>query len=397
MSYIQNNSIFWVEVDKVRPNPYQPRRDFDESKLNDLAESIKMYGLLQPLVVTRQEEEKEDGGLLTTYELISGERRLRASRIAGLVQIPVIIRSGEEDNKIKLELAIIENLQREDLNPVERARAFHQLAEEFGFKHSEIAKKVGKSREFVSNTIRILALPDDVLGALSSGKISEGHARPILMLKDKPQEQVTLFKEVMYKKLTVRESEAIARRIAYDKVRKQSRTFDPELVEMEDQLAESLGTRVFIEKRPVGGKVMIDFFSNEDLRKILNLLQSEKISLTDLDEIGNSSQGHNKVNEDDSEFLNNLAEVKNDDNNENSNNNNEEKDEKEERESKDEANEDKIDEAINSLNLSHNLDISTPSYLDESSKASDNSDEYSSGKQPEDEGNKPHSVSDFTI
>jgi hypothetical protein len=217
------------------------------------------------------------------------------------------------------------------------------------------------------------------------------------MLKDKPQAEVTLFKEVMYKKLTVRESEAIARRIAYDKVRKQSRTFDPELVEMEDQLAESLGTRVFIEKRPVGGKVMIDFFSNEDLRKILNLLQSEKISLTDLDEIGNSSQGHNKVNEDDSEFLNNLAEVKNDDNNENSNNNNEEKDEKEERESKDEANEDKIDEAINSLNLSHNLDISTPSYLDESSKASDNSDEYSSGKQPEDEGNKPHSVSDFTI
>ena len=263
MNYIQNNSIFWIEVDKVKPNPYQPRREFNEGKLNDLAESIKMYGLLAPLVVTRQEVEKEDGGLNTVYELISGERRLRASKIAGLVQVPVIIRTGEDDDRVKLELAIIENLQREDLNPVERARAFHQLAGEFGFKHFEIAKKVGRSREFVSNTIRILALPEEILNALAVGKISEGHARPILMLKDKPEEQITLYKEVMFKKLTVRESEAIARRIAYDKIRKQSRVFDPELVEMEDKLAESLGTRVLIEKKNVGGKIMIDFFSND--------------------------------------------------------------------------------------------------------------------------------------
>ena len=273
MTYIQNNSIYWIDVGRVNPNPFQPRREFNEGKLNDLADSIKMYGLLQPIVVTRKEEEKADGGFVTIYELISGERRLRACKIAGLIQIPAIIRTGEESDQIKLELAIIENLQREDLNPVERAEAFYQLANTFNFKHTQIAKRVGKSREYVSNTIRLLSLPEEIKIALSQGKISEGHARPIMMLKDRPSEQITLFKEVIFKKLTVRESEAIARRIAHDKVRKQSRAFDPKLVEMENQLAENLGTRVFIEKRTVGGKIMIDFFSNDDLQKIIDLLQ----------------------------------------------------------------------------------------------------------------------------
>lgn len=309
MSYIQNNSIFWVEVDRVKPNPFQPRRDFDESKLNDLAGSIKTYGLLQPLVVTRQEIEKEDGGLMTYYELISGERRLRASKIAGLVQVPVIIRSGEESDKVKLELAIIENLQREDLNPVERAQAFHQLAEQFGFKHSEIAKKVGKSREYVSNSIRLLSLPEEVKISLSTGKLSEGHARPILMLKDRPQEQLTLYKEVIFKKLTVREAEAISRRIAYDKVRKQSRSYDPELVELEDQLAESLGTRVFIEKRPVGGKITIDYFSNTDLKKILELLQNEKISLTSVAEIEKMAEDEATTSNSSTAFVGSIADI----------------------------------------------------------------------------------------
>jgi ParB family chromosome partitioning protein len=297
MTYIQNNSIFWVEVDKIRPNPYQPRREFDGNKLNDLAESIKQYGLLQPLVVTRQEIERDDGGLTTIYELISGERRLRSSKIAGLVQVPVIIRSGDEDDRVKLELAIIENLQREDLNPVERANAFSQLVNDFGFKHTEIGKKVGKSREYVSNTIRLLSLPEHIMTALSQGKISEGHARPIMMLKDRPEEQVTLFKEVMHKGLTVRESEAIARRIAYDKVRKKSRAFDPAVVELEDKLAESLGTRVFIEKRPVGGKIMIDYFSNEDLEKILNLINANKENISVKEEKTLPSQIEEKTEE----------------------------------------------------------------------------------------------------
>src|SRR4051812_1382581 len=119
----KDNAVFWVELEKVAPNPYQPRREFDEAKLGDLAESIRMYGVLQPLVVTRKEVYREDGGMNVEYELISGERRLRASKIAGLSQVPVLIRSGEDDGRMKLELAIIENLQREDLNPVDRARS----------------------------------------------------------------------------------------------------------------------------------------------------------------------------------------------------------------------------------------------------------------------------------
>ena len=131
MAY-ESNSIFWVELEKVVPNPFQPRREFDENKLKELAESIRMYGLLQPLTVTRKEIIRDDGSFTTEYELIAGERRLRASKLAGLTQVPVIIRSGEETEAMKLELAIIENLQREDLNAVDRALAFQQLVNQFG-------------------------------------------------------------------------------------------------------------------------------------------------------------------------------------------------------------------------------------------------------------------------
>ncbi len=274
MSQFFSDSIFWIEVEKVKPNPYQPRHEFDLDRLRDLAESIRMYGILQPLVVTRTEVVKEDGGLATEYELISGERRLRASKLAGLLQVPVIIRSGHEDARVKLELAIIENLQREDLNPVDRARAFHRLVEEFNFKHIQIAEKVGKSREYVSNSLRLLSLPEDILLSLSEGKISEGHARPLMMLTDRPEEQSTLFKEILFKRLTVREAEAIARKIATDRVRKKEMVADPELTELEEKLTESLGTRVQIERKENGGKLTIDFFSNDDLRTILQLVQS---------------------------------------------------------------------------------------------------------------------------
>ncbi|MCW9054679.1 MAG: ParB/RepB/Spo0J family partition protein [Candidatus Pacebacteria bacterium] len=271
-----NNSIFWVEVEKVHPNPYQPRKEFDEARLSDLADSIRQYGVLQPLVVTRYEIEKEDGGLATEYELIAGERRLRASRLAGLAQVPVLIRAQEDSSKAKLELAIIENLQREDLNPVDRARAFRRLADEFKLKHTEIGKKVGKSREYVSNTLRLLTMPEEMQVALAEGKITEGHTRPILMLSDKEDEQHTLFKEILYKKLTVREAESIARRAAQNRVRKREYTMTPELLELENQLTERLGTRVQIEKREAGGRVHIDYFTLEDLRAILEKIEGER-------------------------------------------------------------------------------------------------------------------------
>ena len=274
MSNFYSDSIFWVDVDRVKPNPYQPRRDFDEAKLRELAESIRQYGVLQPLAVTRNEVEKPEGGLVVEYELIAGERRLRASKLAGIAQVPVIIRSADDDAKMKLELAIIENLQREDLNAVDRARAFARLVEEFGFKHAQIGQKIGKSREYVSNTVRLLTLPEEVLQALSEGKISEGHTRPLMMLDTRPEEQITLFKEIVFKKMTVREAEGIARRIAHERARKKD--VPPEMMELEGKLAETLGTRVRIEKREVGGKLIIDFFTEEDLQSLLALIEGHK-------------------------------------------------------------------------------------------------------------------------
>lgn len=257
-------SIFWIETDKIVPNPYQPRREFDQDRLKELSDSIRQYGVLQPLVVSRMEEAGEDGSIKVRYELIAGERRLRASKLAGVVQVPVVVRVGD-DSRAKLELAIIENLQREDLNAVERAQSFQRLADEFKLTWADVGRKVGKSREYVSNTVRILMLPQDILDALSKGRITEGHTRPLLMLIDRTAEQMTLFKEMMVRKMTVREAEGIARRIAFEKVRKKDHFMTPDVVDMEERLAETLGTRVQIEPRERGGRISIDYFSHEEL------------------------------------------------------------------------------------------------------------------------------------
>ncbi|OGI63499.1 hypothetical protein A2914_02665 [Candidatus Nomurabacteria bacterium RIFCSPLOWO2_01_FULL_41_21] len=273
MSNLYSNSIFWIDTDKIKPNPYQPRRDFDEARMSELADSVHQYGILQPLTVSRVEIVKDDGGLVTEYELIAGERRLRAAKIAGVSQVPVIIRVGDTA-LMKLELAILENLQREDLNAVDKARAFARLANEFKFTHAEIAKKIGKSRESISNTLRLLSLPEEIINALSEGKISEGHTRPLLMLADHPEEQIVIFKEIIYKKMTVREAEKLARKIAYDRVRKKEYMPDPEIVELEEAFQEKLGTRVHIERKELGGQIKIDYFSTDDLRTILEQIQN---------------------------------------------------------------------------------------------------------------------------
>jgi ParB family chromosome partitioning protein len=268
------DSVYWIEVDRIVPNPYQPRKEFDEAALKSLAESIRQYGILQPLTVTRKEVEKPDGGLQSTYELIAGERRLRASKLIGLREVPVVIRAGEQSDKMKLELAIIENLQREDLNAIDRAVALKQLADTFDLSHVEIAAKVGRSREFVSNSIRLLALPESIRQAVVNKEISEGHARALLMLSDRPTEQDTLFREIVLKKSSVRVVEQLARRIATDKIRKHDKT--EEVRELEKSLTETLGTRVFIENRPNGGRVLIEFFSPEDLSHIAAILAERK-------------------------------------------------------------------------------------------------------------------------
>lgn len=273
----QGDSIFWVEVEKIVPNPFQPRREFDESKLKELAESVRMYGILQPLTVTRKEVAREDGTFYSEYELIAGERRLRAAKLAQLSQVPVIIRAGEQTEQEKLELAIIENLQREDLNAVDRALAFRQLADNFGLSHAQVAAKVGRSREYVSNTMRLLMLPDYMLTSLRTGDISEGHARTLLMLHDRPEELDTVYREILLKKLSVREVERITRKIASDKVRKRTwQNTDPALIEMERTFTESLGTRVQIAKTDYGGKITIDYFSEDDLRGLLERLRKDR-------------------------------------------------------------------------------------------------------------------------
>jgi ParB family chromosome partitioning protein len=268
------DSVFWVEVDRIQPNPYQPRKEFEESRLKSLAESIRQYGVLQPLVVTRTDVERPDGGLQSLYELIAGERRLRASKLIGLKEVPVVIRVGEQTDHLKLELALIENLQREDLNSIDRAKSLAQLSDEFGLSHAEIGAKVGRSREFVSNSIRLLGLPEEIQNSVIAREISEGHARALLMLSDKPAERDTIYKEILLKKTSVRMVEQLVRRLAQDRIRKHDKT--PELMELEKSLTESLGTRVVIENRQQGGRLLIEFFSPEDLSNIVSSIAAHQ-------------------------------------------------------------------------------------------------------------------------
>ncbi len=282
MSEYHNNSIFWVETSKIQPNPFQPRREFDERALEDLADSIRQYGVLQPLTVTRVETVRPDNqGMDVHYELIAGERRLRASKKAGLHQVPVIIRK-ETNDKVKLELAIIENLQREDLNPIDRALAFEQLHKEFNLTHVEIGKRMGKSRVYVSNSLLLLTLPQEIKNGLMDGRISEGHTRPLLMLSDRPEEQTTLFKEIMVKKLSVRDAEKVARSIAQDRIRKKEFEVDPKIRDYEKKLSENLGTRVQIEPKEQGGKITIDYFTLEDLETILLSMKTPQLEATSM-------------------------------------------------------------------------------------------------------------------
>lgn len=259
-------SVFWIELEKIKPNPFQPRREFDEGALKELAESIREYGVLQPIVVTRNEIAGSGVGsvLSVEYELLAGERRLRAAGIAGLANIPAIIRERTTD-KAKLEIALIENLQREDLNPIEKATAFKKLIDEFGLLQKEVAERVGKSREVVANTLRLLNLPEDMRTAVAAGAITEGHTRPLLMLVDYPEDQKNLYTKIVADKLSVRDAELAARNIAKDRARA---SLDPETKMLQEKLENVLGTRVNIERRGPKGKISIEFFSEEELRSI---------------------------------------------------------------------------------------------------------------------------------
>lgn len=261
-------SVFWIETDSIRPNPQQPRKEFDDQALRGLADSIREYGILQPIVISRVEAETPEGQTVS-YELIAGERRLRAAQMIGLAQVPAIIRH-EESDKVKLELALVENIQREDLNPLERGRAYKRLMEDFGMLQREIGARIGKSREAVANTIRLLTLPDTIQQSVERGNISEGHARALLILAHHPEEQKRTFESVVARNLSVRETERMTRRIAADQAQPNEATpLDPEIRAVEESLSGAFGAPVFIEKDRSGkGRIAIEFYSQEELDNI---------------------------------------------------------------------------------------------------------------------------------
>lgn len=271
------DSVFWIEIEKIEPNPFQPRREFSEEALHDLAGSIREYGLLQPVLVTKREVETPSG-LQVTYELIAGERRWRAAKMAGLSQIPAIIRRGVPDDRLKLELAIIENVQREELNAMERAHAFKQLIDEFHLVQREIAARVGKSREMIANTLRLLALPPEIQQAIHGGQISEGHGRAVLMAGDDTQKQFVVYQAILTDRLSVREAENRARQVGgrtFTPRKRASRIDDPEMRQWQSRLQEELGTKVQLQRIGERGKIVVEFYSEEELRGLLHKLVKE--------------------------------------------------------------------------------------------------------------------------
>jgi len=249
-----------VRVADIIANPDQPRRRFDPEALNALADSIRRHGLLQPLVVCRS----GDG-----YQLIAGERRLRAARQAGLEQVPVTIR--EADPPDRLELALIENLQREELTPLEEAEAYRQLIEVYGLTQEEIAQRVGKSRPAVANALRLLALPDTVKAQLEGGELSAGHARAVLAV-DGNEARVAFAREIAAKRLPKSEAERLARARRTGQEQPAARD-DVHWKALADDLTRQLGTRVRIEPRGQGGAIQIEFYSEPELNRLVTLLQ----------------------------------------------------------------------------------------------------------------------------
>lgn len=244
-----------VAIDSVLPNPQQPREHFAHRDLDDLIASIKRHGILQPLVVTKT----PDG-----YELIAGERRLRAARMAGLTDVPVVIRSAEEQDK--LELALVENIQRADLNPIEEARAYKKLIEDYDLTQEVVAERLGKSRPQVANTIRLLDLPEEVQSAVREGRIPVTAARALLSLEG-PEQQLAWWKKLTQGEMTVRDVERGVRAAKGLPVRT-----DPNLAAAEEQLRAALGTKVEIHKRGPSGRIAIAFFSEEELAALVRRL-----------------------------------------------------------------------------------------------------------------------------
>jgi len=255
--------IIEVDVNQIDANPQQPRMQFDDDKLESLAQSIKTHGIIQPLVVSKQGNR---------YELVAGERRFQAAQKIGLKKVPVIIR--EADELQKLELAIVENVQRHDLNPIEEGMAYQKLSDEFQMSQEEIAMKTGRSRSLVANKIRLLSLPIEIQKGLVEGKITEGHAKAILSIPN-PEKQRALYEMILKNNLTVRQLEDRTREVSV-KSHKRLVSVDPQVKELENRLVEILGTKVKISKSGDGGRIIIEYYSKEDLEALLEKLSQRR-------------------------------------------------------------------------------------------------------------------------
>jgi len=262
----QENNTNLVPVAKIVPNPHQPRYQMVEDNLKELSDSIREHGILQPLIVTY------DAGT-DLYTLIAGERRLRAARLAGLDMVPVIVRTATDQER--LELALIENVQRADLTPLETAEAYRQLAEDFKLSHDEIALRVGKNRVTVTNTLRLLKLPEAVQQALAEGNISEGHARALLALNT-PQAQTAALQSILRHQLSVRQTEELVRKLGGEKPASAvHQPVSPDVKAVEERLRERLGTKVTLNHGKQGGTLVIHYYSQEELDAIIELITRE--------------------------------------------------------------------------------------------------------------------------
>jgi len=262
----EEGSSTFVAINQIVPNPRQPRHILYDSSLQELADSIREHGVIQPLIVTFDPTSGQ-------YTLIAGERRWRASRLAGLETVPVIVRQATQQQL--LELALIENLQRSDLLPLETAEAYRNLSEDFGLTHEEIAVRVGKSRVAVTNTLRLLNLPETIRQALAEQKISEGHARALLALGSTIA-QISVLRMILEKDLTVRQTEELVRKMAGNRPAPvQHKAVEPEIGALEERLRASLGTRVTLRHGRKGGSLTIHYYSDEELNALVALIIKE--------------------------------------------------------------------------------------------------------------------------
>lgn len=257
-----------IPIENIVPNPEQPRLRFDDVKLEELAESIREHGILQPLIVSPLASETGQDG--ERYELIAGERRLQAAKRSGLTTVPVIIRNVTEQEK--LELAIVENIQRHDLNPIEEAKAYLRLIDEFGLKQDEVAKKMSLSRSAVANTLRLLRLPVEIQRAVSEGKITEGHAKALLAIEN-PEKQRAVFNLIIKEELTVRETELRVSSVSGKSHIRSAVPLHPDLLAHLEHLTQILNTKVKITPVGRGGKVVIEYYSSEELDGLLKRLE----------------------------------------------------------------------------------------------------------------------------